>query len=45
MTEHTRDAEAIFLAALDKTTPQERARTSKRPAWGIPSFCGEYVSC
>src|SRR5258708_12909982 len=25
MTEHARDAEAIFLAALDKATPQERA--------------------
>ena len=44
MTEHPRDAEAIFLAALDKATPHERAEYVEASCAGISSFCGAYVS-
>ena len=40
MTEHARNAEAIFLAALDKATPQERAAYVEAACGGTPSFCG-----
>src|SRR5713226_863739 len=38
MTEHARDAEAIFLAALDKATPQERAAFVEETCAGDPEL-------
>jgi eukaryotic-like serine/threonine-protein kinase len=38
MTENAHDAEAIFLAALDKTTPQERAAYVEATCVGEPEL-------
>ena len=48
MTEHARDAEAIFLAALDKTTPQGRAAYVEATCVGDPELLRrvrELLSC
>src|SRR5438270_1410166 len=48
MTEHARDAEAIFLAALDKTTPQGRAAYVEATCVGDPKLLRrvrELLSC
>ena len=48
MTEHARDAEAIFLAALDKTTPQERVAYVEATCVGDPELLRrvrELLSC
>ena len=48
MTEPARDAEAIFLAALDKTTPQERVAYVEATCVGDPELLGrvrELLSC
>ncbi len=48
MTEHARDAEAIFLAALDKTTPQGRVAYVEATCAGDPELLRrvrELLSC
>ena len=48
MTEHARDAEAIFLAALDKTTPQGRVAYVEATCEGDPELLRrvrELLSC
>ncbi len=48
MTEHERDAEAIFLAALDKATPHERAVCVEATCAGDPELLRrirELLSC
>ena len=48
MTEHARDAEAIFLAALDKTTPQGRVAYVESTCEGDPELLRrvrELLSC
>src|SRR4029077_13272451 len=48
MTEHARDPEAIFLASLDKTTPQERAAYVEATCLGDPELqrrVRELLSC
>src|SRR6478752_481943 len=48
MTEHARDAEAIFLAALDKTTPQGRVAYVEATCVGDPELLRrvrELLSC
>ena len=48
MTEHAHDAEAIFLAALDKTTPQGRVAYVEATCVGNPELLGrvrELLGC
>ena len=48
MTEHARDAEAIFFAALDKTTPQGRVAYVEATCVGEPELLRrvrELLSC
>ena len=48
MTEHSNDPEAIFLAALDKATPQERAAYVAGACAGDPELLrrvGELLAC
>ena len=46
MTEHARDAEAIFLAALDKNDPARAGRVRRSDLRGRSrALCDAYVSC
>ncbi len=44
MNEHPKDAEDIFLGALDKGTPQERGSYIEGACGGTSSFFGAYLN-